>query len=548
METFDAIVVGAGVAGLRGAIELASAGARVAVVTKDDPDESSSSRAQGGIAVALSGEEHELVLHEEDTLHAGAGLCDPPAVSVLVREGRREVLRLIEWGARFDREGNRYHLTREAAHTQPRILHAGGDATGREIVRTLVARVRRETGILRVSSAIVTDLLVAGGRAAGVRMLGPGGEERDLRSSAVLLATGGLGRCYARTSNPPEATGDGIALALAAGGVLGDMEFVQFHPTALAVPGAPAFLLSEALRGEGGVIRNEAGERFLLREDPRGELAPRDVVARGIAREVTRQGGRPVFLDLTHFDGAFLEHRFPGILATCRGYGIDPVRRPIPVAPAAHYAMGGVVTDLHGRTAIPGLVAAGEIAATGVHGANRLASNSLLEGLVFGARAARSLLGDGLVGRDPAGGSAPPRRLPDPGEAEALAARLRAGADRDLGVLRRGDRLAAVLASLEETIDGFREGVRPTRLLVETASCATVLRAIARAALWREESRGAHFREDRPRRDDARFRVHSRQGPAGMLPSVPVAPEGGAGEGAPGEAPSPGGRAPGPSG
>ncbi len=522
MERFDAIVVGAGVAGLRGAIELAAAGARVAVVTKEDPDESSSSHAQGGIAVALSGDEHELVLHEEDTLRAGAGLCDGPAVSILVREGRDEVLRLIEWGARFDREGNRYHLTREAAHTQPRILHAGGDATGREIVRALVARVRREPGVVHVPSAIVTDLLVADGRAAGVRMLGADGEERDLRASAVLLATGGLGRCYARTSNPPEATGDGIALALAAGCVLGDMEFVQFHPTALAIPGAPAFLLSEALRGEGGVVRNEAGERFLLAEDPRGELAPRDVVARGIAREVARQGGRPVLLDLTHLEAEFLEHRFPGILATCRSYGIDPVREPIPVAPAAHYAMGGVATDLDGRTGVPGLVAAGEVAATGVHGANRLASNSLLEGLVFGARAARSLLADGHVGREPAPAEAPRRRLPDPGAAEELGARLREEADRDLGVLRHGDRLAAVLARLEATIDGFREGVAPTRALVETASCAVVLRAIARAALWREESRGAHFREDRPRRDDARFRVHSRQGPSGMLPPVPV--------------------------
>ena len=334
-ERCDAVIVGAGVAGLRAALCLADAGARIVVVTKDPPEESSSGQAQGGIAVALSGEEEDIVLHEDDTVRAGAGLCDEQAVSALVRDGRDEVLQLIDWGARFDRDGQRYHLTREAAHSLPRILHAGGDATGREIVRALVSQVRGRREVVRMRGALATDVLIADGRCAGIRAIGTDGRPRHIRATAVVLATGGIGRCWRRTSNPPDATGDGLALALRAGCVLADMEFVQFHPTALAIPGAPSWLLSEACRGEGGVVRDREGRRFLADDDPRGELAPRDIVARGIARRIARQGGEPVVLDLTALDATFVEHRFPGIVAACRRWGIDPVAQPIPVAPIA---------------------------------------------------------------------------------------------------------------------------------------------------------------------------------------------------------------------
>ncbi len=519
----DAVVIGAGVAGLRAAILLADAGARVFVVAKDPPDQSSSGQAQGGIAVALSGEEEDIILHEDDTLRAGAGLCDPQAVRVLVRDGRDEVLQLIEWGARFDREGDRYHLTREAAHSSPRILHAGGDATGREIVRALVEQVRRRPGIVRASGALATDILVDSGRAAGVRVLGRGGATALFHAGAVVLATGGLGRCFVRTSNPPEATGDGLALALRAGCRVADAEFVQFHPTALALPDAPAVLLTEALRGEGAVIRDEGGRRFLRDVDPRGELAPRDVVARGIARQILKQGGRPVLLDLSPLPREFLERRFPGVVAVCRRFGIDPSRSPIPVAPAAHYAMGGVETDLDGRTKVPGLVAAGEVAAVGVHGANRLASNSLLEGLVFGMRAARALLADGFVGAEPHAVDAP-EWCAFRGEAAGGAAELQRLAESSLGILRRGDQLRAAVIALDEARRslGPPAGGAPVREAVETAGMTLALFAVARAALWREESRGAHHREDYPETDDARFRVHSRQDLAGPVEPAPV--------------------------
>ena len=512
-ERCDAVVIGAGVAGLRAALLLADAGARVVVVSKDPSDESSSGHAQGGIAVVLTGEEEEIVLHNEDTLRAGAGLCDAPAVDALVRDGREEVLRLIEWGARFDRDGERYHLTREAAHSHPRILHAHGDATGAEIVRALVEQVKKRTGALKRVSGLVTGLLVGDGAVGGVRVLRRDGSSVAIRSAAVLLATGGLGCCWRRTSNPPDATGDGVALAWAAGCVLRDMEFVQFHPTALALPGAPSWLMTEALRGEGGVVRDRDGRRFLLDDDPRGELAPRDVVARGIARRIIAQGGEPVRLDLTGLDPAFVERRFPGIVAACRGWGIDPVTTPLPVAPAAHYAMGGVETDLHGRTNVRGLAAAGEVASTGVHGANRLASNSLLEGLVFGARAARGLFDDGFVGREAPPAEAPAPRFSREADPAAHRARLRDLAEDRLGILRDGAGLRSAVEELEAEASrlGAPGGAPATRAAFEAATEVDVLRAVARGALWREESRGGHFRNDFPQADDARFHVHSLQ-------------------------------------
>src|ERR671928_1711393 len=389
LET-DFIVVGSGIAGLRAAIELAQSGARVTVLTKDRTSESNTEYAQGGIAVALS-EEDEVALHEEDTLRAGAGLCDAEAVRVMVEDGPRYIQELIDWGTEFDREAGRLVFTQEAAHSRRRILHAHGDSTGREIVRSLIARARREREIAFVAHAATDALLVGDGRVRGVRYVDPlVRAPRELWARAVVLASGGAGQVFLHTTNPEVATGDGMAMAYAAGAELADMEFVQFHPTALNLEDAPRFLLSEAMRGEGGVLRNALGKRFMTRYHERAELPPRDVVTRSIVAEMGRTATRTVFLDMTAFDAAYLRRRFPKIYRTCLQYGLDLAREPIPVSPAAHYVMGGVRTDLEGRTTLGGLYAAGEAACTGVHGANRLASNSLLEGLVFGARAGRA--------------------------------------------------------------------------------------------------------------------------------------------------------------
>ncbi|MDQ3805742.1 MAG: L-aspartate oxidase, partial [Acidobacteriota bacterium] len=393
LET-DFIVVGSGIAGLRAAVELARAGAGVTVLTKDRREESNTEYAQGGIAVALA-EDDGASLHEEDTLAAGAGLCDERAVEVLVEEGPRYIRELIEWGAEFDREGGRLLFTREAAHSRPRILHAHGDATGREIVRALLARAGREPNISFLAHAETESLVVEDGRCRGVRYLDPlVRAPRTLRARGVVLATGGAGQLFQHTTNPAVATGDGMAMAYGAGAELSDMEFVQFHPTALNLEGAPRFLLSEALRGEGGVLLSAEGRRFMPRYHERAELAPRDIVTRSIVAEMERTATRTAYLDMTAFDARHLRRRFPKIYSTCLRYGLDLAREPVPVSPAAHYVMGGVRTDLEGRTTLPGLYAVGETACTGLHGANRLASNSLTECFVFGTRAAVAAVGE----------------------------------------------------------------------------------------------------------------------------------------------------------
>lgn len=381
----DYLIIGSGVAGLRSAIELGSRG-NVVVATKDLPTESSTEYAQGGIAVALS-DEDEIGIHFEDTIKAGDGLCNEEAVKILVSEGPERIIELIQWGAEFDKEGPRLAFTLEAAHSRKRILHAHGDSTGREIERVLINKVSTLQNVKKASFTMAVDLIIEEGRCYGALLL----KDKEIIkcfSKATILATGGAGQVYSRTTNPRVITGDGMAMALRAGAYLKDMEFVQFHPTALYAPGVPAFLLSEAMRGEGAILRNIHGEAFMKEYHPLGELAPRDIVSRAIISEMVRTKATHVYLDLTHLKEDFLKIRFPTIYSTCRRFDFDITSQWIPVSPAAHFIMGGVETDVDGRTNIEGLFAAGEVACTGVHGANRLASNSLLEGLVYGYRAA----------------------------------------------------------------------------------------------------------------------------------------------------------------
>lgn len=509
LET-DFIVVGSGIAGLRAAIELAQAGARVTVLTKDRTSESNTEYAQGGIAVVLA-EDDEVALHEEDTLNAGAGLCDEAAVRMMVEDGQRYIQELIAWGTEFDREGGHLIFTREAAHSRRRILHAHGDSTGREIVRALIARASNERDIAFVAHAATESLLVADGRCQGVRYLDPlVRAPRSIRARAVILASGGAGQVFLHTTNPEVATGDGMAMAYHAGAELADMEFVQFHPTALNLKGAPRFLLSEAMRGEGGVLRNEGGRQFMSRYDERAELAPRDIVSRAIIAEMQRTATRTVFLDMTKFDAKFLENRFPKIYQTCLRFDLDISRDLVPVSPAAHYCMGGVRTDLYGRTSLLGLYAAGEVTCTGVHGANRLASNSLLEGLVFGARAGTAAANDREFTQ--------PNRFEsvefDEGAARPLSAKEGA-VDIAFALRRRVRRSMWERVGILRTREGIERALREfgqisqSSLGLASRNFLTVATLIARSALWREESRGAHYRTDFPKTDDANWRVHS---------------------------------------
>ena len=375
----DFLVIGAGIAGLRAAIELAQAGC-VVVLAKREVKDSATQLAQGGIAAALS-DEDEVSLHLQDTLSAGDGLCNVEAVKILVEEGPERIEELIQWGTEFDRNGTKLAFTREGAHSRNRILHAHGDSTGQEILRALYAKAKTLKNISVCEFEFSTELRLHNGRVCGISLINDKGIPDEMAASAVLLATGGLGQLYRNTTNPPVATGDGVAMALHAGAEISDMEFIQFHPTALYLKKAPRFLLSEALRGEGAYLRNLEMHRFMAKYHPLGELAPRDVVARAIVHELEVSNAKDpvVYLDLTHLNSEHLKKRFPRIFATCMQYNIDITTEMIPIRPAAHYAMGGVRTDLMGRTSLPALYAAGEAAATGVHGANRLASNSLLE-------------------------------------------------------------------------------------------------------------------------------------------------------------------------
>jgi L-aspartate oxidase len=492
----DFLIIGSGIAALRAAAALGGAG-DVLVLTKAGPRAGNTGYAQGGIAAAV-GRDDSPAKHHADTVAAGDGLCDEQAVAVLVEEGPRYVRELMAWGAQFDRGADgEPELALEAAHSERRVLHAH-DATGRELGRALWERVAAISNVRIHAHARAVSLIVEDGQCVGVDFLQEDGGRVSARARATLLATGGAGHVFSETTNPPVATGDGVAMAYRAGAGVADLEFVQFHPTALKVAGQPRFLLSEALRGEGGRLVNADGEAFMTRYDPAGDLAPRDRVARAIVREAERTGA-DVFLSLDHLEPAFVHARFPLISEACRRAGLDLAIDRIPIGPAAHYMMGGVVTDVDGRTTMPGLFAAGEVACTGVHGANRLASNSLLEGLVFGARAGAAMRSGGRPANLPA---ARLRSVSasdgDLTTAAGPVADLTQGGARDLmwrqvGLFRTAGGLRTAIAGLGQPA-------------ADEDTCITVGRLIARAALRRDESRGGHFRVDFPERNDSRWK------------------------------------------
>ena len=564
-EAVDVLVVGSGVAGLSAALAV-PAGRTVLLATKDRLGHSATRYAQGGIAAVLdpegSGEprrgapvgwvDDSVAEHVADTLAAGAGLCDPVAVRMLVAEGAQAIAGLRARGVRFDRGELDGELarTREGGHSRSRVVHAGGDATGAELERALTEAVRAAPAVRSAEHAFLVDLLTTGGRVTGALLWSDGGP-RLVRAGAVVLASGGAGQLYADTTNPPLSTGDGVAAALRAGAVLADLEFVQFHPTALHVDGDPEQprpLISEAMRGEGAVLRDGDGTPVMAGVHPLGDLAPRDVVTRAMAARMAATGARHLWLDATSIPAEQLERRFPTILARCRASGIDPSRQPIPVSPAAHYLMGGVVTDLDGRTTLPGLFAVGEAACTGVHGANRLASNSLLEGVVFAARIGRALeeadrplehrpwpepdtgLGpvDNPAHPPPDVGYAPPpgahgdwirtggrtaastsagaasvgdpapqgRGAAGPGTgAGGVRARVRRLMTDRVGVVRSGEGLAEAMGELERLTVGMDD---PGPEAFEAANLVQLGRAVAELAARREESRGGHWRSDHP--------------------------------------------------
>jgi L-aspartate oxidase len=506
----DILVIGAGIAGLRAALEV-PAGLDVLVVTKDQVQQSNSSYAQGGIAGVLSPEDR-FENHIEDTLAAGAGLCDRHIVEMVVREAPEQINDLVRWGTHFDEEDGQLALTREGGHSHRRIVHALGDATGHEVMRAIIDRAQQTANITMWDDTFTIDLLTHDGACVGAVVWRPGQGKYLVWAKETILASGGAGMVYRETTNPPVATGDGMAAAYRAGAELRDMEFMQFHPTVLYVAGSGRFLITEAVRGEGAYLRDKNGVRFMPAEDPRAELAPRDVVAQAIVRCMERTRHPNVYLDLSHLDPARVRQRFPGIDRVCRGFGLDITKDSIPIRPGAHYMIGGVTVDSRGRTAVPHLWAAGEVTSSGLHGANRLASNSLLEGLVFGAACGREAAIAAAGMRDtftalPLGCQLEPET---PGSLDVVDVTnsLRSLMVRKMGIVR--DR-----AGLQEAAHDVAFWCRYALVREfdakpgwELQNLLTIARQMIGSALVREESRGVHYRADFPRRDDEHWQRH----------------------------------------
>ncbi len=524
----DVLVIGSGVAGNSAAIHAASVpGIEVLLLAKASLEECSTFYAQGGIAAVLAPEEHEdsLDSHIEDTIEAACGLADPEVVRLVVEEGVGRVEELMGWGARFDRKDGRIQFTREGGHSRPRIVHTG-DTTGKEIERTLLAQVQKAPAILPLRETFAIDLITRGGECRGALVHRPSGDLQAVWAKRTILATGGAGRLYRETTNPTVTTGDGLAMGLRAGATLQDLEFIQFHPTTLYVAGADRFLISEAVRGEGARLVDKNGERFMIRYHLRGEMAPRDTVSRGIMKRMSELGDNKVFLDLSAIPSERILERFPAIREFCLGFGIDILREPIPVRPSAHYTIGGLRVDQVGHTDVPGLFAAGEVTASGLHGANRLGSNSLLEGLVFGARA-------GEQAAQEARGTALPPEPFEPGTEEIwpgdikgkdhldladLRSSLQSEMWRRVGIERTGEDLRRTLRQIEEWVPyvlgaTFHHPVGWTLQNMMATGYAVTL-----SALRREETRGVHFRADFPERDDVRWGRHQEMKLEDLIP------------------------------
>jgi len=495
-DTAPIIIVGSGIAGLYAALLLGQTQS-VILLTKNILPESNTTYAQGGIAAAI-GITDSPELHYQDTMMAGAGLCNAEAVLALVYDGPKRVRHLIELGVPFDQTSDGVALTKEAAHSRRRILHADGDATGRIISKTLIQLVKANSKIKIYENCFALSLVTRQQQCTGLVALHQGILKLFL-SNAVVLCTGGIGQIYGKTTNPSVATGDGINLAYQAGAILQDMEFIQFHPTALQHPPAPPFLISEAVRGEGAILLNQSEKRFMPSYHELAELAPRDIVARSIFTEINKENTPCVYLDLSKLTPQGIKQRFPNIYETCLRYGLDITVSPIPVAPAAHYFMGGIQTDLHGRTALPGLYAAGEAAATGVHGANRLASNSLLEGLVFGGRISEllkksnSIVSESLQDLE----FHYPKLLTDYTNLAADYSWLHQLTDQSLGIIRQADGLKKTLSNLENKIRS-NPHFELDPAYFELQAMLQLAKLSFEAALARTESRGGHFRSDFP--------------------------------------------------
>lgn len=507
-ETTDYLVIGSGIAGLYSALQASKFG-QVILLTKKKLADSNTEHAQGGIAAAID-EDDSPELHSEDTVVAGAGLCDLEAVDILVNEGPDRVMELLEMGANFDREGNSIALTREAAHSRPRILHAHGDATGGEIHSTLVREVHREKLVEIREDHFVVDLLTYQNRCLGALALDKEGRLVAYLAKVVILATGGAGQLFKNTTNPDVATGDGIAIAYRAGAQLMDLEFVQFHPTALVIEGVPPFLVSEAVRGEGAYLRNRDGERFMPAYHDLAELAPRDVVARAIITEMGKTQSERVYLDLSHLPAEKIRKRFPTITAMCKKFGLDIAKDPIPIAPSAHYMMGGVRTNHYGETNIQGLFACGEVACQGVHGANRLASNSLLDGLVFGHRIiqrSKKVTTAPLLNLDLTALKYTHLEQPEQVDINQLRCEIQEVMWEKVGISRSSAGLQQALDFFSRWQYLFRHSCIDTHSL-EAINMLIIGKLMVQAALTRTESRGGHSRIDFPVRKDQLWSRH----------------------------------------